>query len=146
MGELDIQGLLTEEEAVSPVIGIILMVAITVILASIVGVFAFDVFGQNSEEAPGIIFEYDYDDGANELTIRHQNGDVVKGSSLTFKEVGGSSPGDATPSTWGGSEVQAGDTEAVGNVNSDAEVLIVWEQQQQGEDTAVIGTWEGPDA
>lgn len=145
MGELDIRGLLTDDEAVSPVIGIILMVAITVILASIVGVFAFDLFEEDTKEAPGIVFEYDYD-GTDTLTIRHQSGDVVEGSALRFKEIGGSSPGDVTPDSWGASEVGAGDTETLQNVAPDAKVLIVWNQQQGGEDTAVIGTWEGPDA
>lgn len=122
------------------------MVAITVILASIVGLFAFDVFGENSEEAPGIVFQYDYDDTNSELTVRHQSGAVVEGTALEFKEQGVASP-DPNPSDWASAtEVQAGDSITIQNINSDAEVLIVWNQQQQGEDTAVIGTWEGPDA
>ena len=146
MRGLDIWGLLTDEEAVSPVIGIILMVAITVILASLIGVFAFDVFGQDSEEAPAVIFEYNYDGDNDELTIRHQSGTVVSGSAIEFKEQnGGATP--LTKTDWSGeTEVQAGESITIGGVNSDATVLIVWNQQQQGEDTAVIGTWEGPDA
>jgi flagellin-like protein len=149
MGELDIRGLLTEEEAVSPVIGIVLMVAITVILASIVGVFAFDVFGQNSQETPSVIFEYDYD-GTDDLTIRHRSGAVIKGAAIEFKKRSGTPLTDWSSNT----EVQAGDSIELGPSSSPSTaaidpgdtVLIVWNQQEQGEDTAVIGTWEGPDA
>ena len=150
MGGMQLRGLLTEDRAVSPVIGVILMVAITVILASIVGVFAFDVFGENSQEAPGIIFQYDYAGSSGgspaPLTVRHQSGDVVQGAALKFKEQNGGGT-TISPTDWGAaSEVRAGSTVTINNVDPGATVLIVWNQQQQGEDTAVIGTCEGPDA
>jgi flagellin-like protein len=155
MGGLNVRGLLTDEGAVSPVIGIILMVAITVILASLVGVFAVGTFGENSQDAPQIVFQYDYDEANDELTIRHQSGDVVDGATLTFQKQDGTDLGDWSAAT----EVRAGSTATFGPGSSaspssvdsepikpDDTVLIVWNQQEQGEDTAVIGTWEGPDA
>jgi FlaG/FlaF family flagellin (archaellin) len=155
MGGPNIGGLLSDEGAVSPVIGIVLMVAITVILASLVGVFAVGTFGDNSQEAPQIVFQYDYDGTNDELTIRHRSGDVVDGATLTFRKQSGTDLGD-----WSGAgEVRAGSTATLGPggsaspssvtsgaIDSGDTVLIVWNQQREGEDTAVIGTWEGPDA
>ncbi|MFC7136645.1 type IV pilin [Halobaculum litoreum] len=45
---MNVHELFTEERAVSPVIGVILMVAITVILAAVVGSFVFGIGGRSS--------------------------------------------------------------------------------------------------
>jgi len=61
--------------AVSPVIGVILMVAITVILAAVIGVFVLG-FGESvSESPPQAQFSIDYSDG--NATITHEGGDSV---------------------------------------------------------------------
>ena len=61
--------------AVSPVIGVILMVAITVILAAVIGVFVLG-FGEGiSESPPQAQFSIDYNDG--NATITHEGGDSV---------------------------------------------------------------------
>ena len=52
-----------EERAVSPVIGVILMVAITVILAAVIAAFVLDLGGSIGEEAQaGVNIEIDGDD------------------------------------------------------------------------------------
>jgi len=56
-----------DEKAVSPVIGVILMVAITVILAAVIGAFVLDL-GSNQSQSPtaGVTIE---DDGSSTITI-----------------------------------------------------------------------------
>jgi len=59
----------SRDKAVSPVIGVILMVAITVILAAVIGTFVLGL-GENVEETAqaGVAFEY-YDQSANTVRL-----------------------------------------------------------------------------
>ena len=79
------------EDAVSPVIGVILMVAITVILAAVIGAF---VFGMDTPEVTPVanIVITSADVSANTITVEHRGGDsllmedvkiVTKGGGLT---------------------------------------------------------------
>ncbi len=64
------------EDAVSPVIGVILMVAITVILAAVIAAF---VFGMGPpEQAPQASIRLsDVDVSASNITLQHQGGDPI---------------------------------------------------------------------
>ncbi len=76
---------LKEEDAVSPVIGVILMVAITVILAAVIAAF---VFGMGPpEQAPqAAIRAAAYNDGThNVVKLEHQGGDAVIMTSANTK-------------------------------------------------------------
>jgi len=70
------------DRGVSPVIGVILMVAITVILAAVIGAFVLGLGDQVSNNAPQASFEFDFDDDRN-ATITHGGGDDIDGSTLT---------------------------------------------------------------
>jgi len=97
-----------KDEAVSPVIGVILMVAITVILAAVIGSFVFGFSGKLTEAPPQFHARLDKaDDSEEALYITHTGGDVVdlkdiqivvrtKGTSITFD-----------PASSGGSYVDA---------------------------------------
>lgn len=132
------------DRAVSPVIGVILMVAIVVILAAVVGTFALSTFDAESTPTPAVVFTYEYDETANELTVRKESGDTFESANVEFKQADGDGTTDPTPD-WP-AEVDAGDAEAVGTVESDDTVRIVWIEPRQNGKTATIGTWEGPDA
>ena len=63
------------DRAVSPVIGVILMVAITVILAAVIGTFVLDL-GQNAgQSAPQASLDVELDDSTDQVTIEHTGGD-----------------------------------------------------------------------
>ncbi len=69
------------EEAVSPVIGVIMMVAITVILAAVVGAFAFGLGGNSDSKAPTVaILAGNYPDtiGVPDIRIQHKGGDTLR--------------------------------------------------------------------
>ena len=77
-----------EERAVSPVIGVILMVAITVILAAVIGAFVLglgDDLGNNA--GPQAQLSFDYDTEADELTITHNGGDLLENAALVGSGV-----------------------------------------------------------
>jgi len=86
--------LFIDEDAVSPVIGVILMVAITVILAAVIGAFVLDL-GGSEESAPQASWEYDYqdnDDGWGDpndaITVHHRGGDEISRDTVTFAVEG----------------------------------------------------------
>ena len=72
---MDLKKLFTEKRAVSPVIGVILMVAITVILAAVIGAFVLGIGGE-TQETPQASITLD-NTSATEVEIRHRGGDTL---------------------------------------------------------------------
>lgn len=73
---MQIKNLLTEDRAVSPVIGVILMVAITVILAAVIGTFVLGL-GSNVNSTPQaqIAFDYTVEPGTgHHIEVTHEGG------------------------------------------------------------------------
>jgi flagellin-like protein len=70
-----VRELLRDDEAVSPVIGVIPMVAITVILAAVIGTFVLGLGDEVKEDAPSVRFSFDYTEDAggthDELVLTH---------------------------------------------------------------------------
>ena len=150
---MEIKQLFTDDDAVSPVIGVILMVAITVILAAVIATFVLGLGDQVSNTAPQASFGFDWDGEtggpAADLTITHDGGDSIPANRLYVR--GSSDGGAATGDNWGdygspsgNSEVTAGNRATI-SVGPAAEIDIVW-QSQNNQDSATLGTWEGPDA
>ena len=81
------QSLSQDDEAVSPVIGVILMVAITVILAAVIGAFVLDI-GSNQQENVNAGVSVDKDSSSGEITIRVQ--DLGNADYITVRNYGGS--------------------------------------------------------
>jgi len=119
---MDFKNLIDDEKAVSPVIGVILMVAITVILAAVIGTFVLGLGDQVQSTTPQASFGFDTTnvgdgDGTNdEVTVVHESGDTIDQSSLevtlggTSVYDGGDTPSDYTVSGWDDGSVSAGST------------------------------------
>ena len=80
---MDLKELFTEDRGVSPVIGVILMVAITVILAAVIGAFVLGLGDQASNTAPQASFNFDFDDP--NVTVTHSGGDDIENNTLTLQ-------------------------------------------------------------
>ncbi len=145
-------GFRTDESGVSPVIGIVLMVAITVLLAATVAafVFGFDDKAQ-SADSPTVALGFDYDAGGgshDSLTIHHQSGNAVALDNLYVQISDAKCAGSGTPPNGRynvadeyslSGELKAGmtltvdESEPVGSCSasrldlSDATVAVVWE-------------------
>ena len=141
-----------DERAVSPVIGVILMVAITVILAAVIGAFVIGI-GDDQETVPTASFDF-ADDGEDTLTITHSSGDAISENNLAIVLNGDSEDNDDW--TWAdNSDVTAGNTvdvyEGSGGTDdiahesediSDSDnIQIVWESDS-GEDSSVLQSYE----
>ncbi|SIS12608.1 type IV pilin [Natronorubrum thiooxidans] len=72
-----------DERAVSPVIGVILMVAITVILAAVIAAFVLDI-GDLDDSAPNAQFEWESNEANDEVTVAHQSGDDINVDDLSM--------------------------------------------------------------
>ena len=127
---MDLKKLFTEERAVSPVIGVILMVAITVILAAVIGAFVLGLGGE-TQESPQVSLSFSENPAGN-LTVEHRGGDAVDHDDI---EVRGSGEDADWPETSG--QFRAGESVSF-DVNSGA-VRIVW---TGGSDDAVLGSFE----
>jgi flagellin-like protein len=124
--------LLTEDRAVSPVIGVILMVAITVILAAVIGTFVLGLGDQVSESAPQASFSFDFEadgdfDGgtgasADYVNVTHEGGETLEASNIG---VEGDDGGLTDSSAFSGT-ISAGDTGVYTGVNSGETIRVVW--------------------
>jgi flagellin-like protein len=160
-----IKKLLNDDNAVSPVIGVILMVAITVILAAVIATFVLGLGEQISETSPNASFTFDYEDvgGAptqdswgsgpsaasgslsGNLTITHAGGPNINaeqlsiaGSSRDFSSAGGTSWADTSnsPSYSQGDKISAGDSVIVA-VGSGDTISITWENEEGSESSTL---------
>jgi flagellin-like protein len=146
--------LLDDDNAVSPVIGVILMVAITVILAAVIASFVLGL-GPSGDTQPTASFGFDYNSGDSELTITHENGDQVLAKDLYIRGDFGNSndkwknfDGDASGNIDSQSAVSSGDRVIIGDgseseVPSSYDVSVVWEGD---EGSATLSEDTGPDA
>lgn len=151
------------DDAVSPVIGVILMVAITVILAAVIGTFVLGLGDQVQDNQPRANFQFEYDflDTGNQnqqITITHTGGDDVQLSTVSIV-VGGetlyedssvvSDPdGDSDldlleQDSWT-DPISAGDSVRIQEnlnddfINKDEDVRVVW-NSPSGDASATIG-------
>ncbi|ELZ82516.1 hypothetical protein C453_15563 [Haloferax elongans ATCC BAA-1513] len=131
---MKLKNLFTEDRAVSPVIGVILMVAITVILAAVIGTFVLGLGDQVQETAPQASFAFDYN-GAGNLTITHESGEQIAANQVTVTGPINSDGGNWT--SFGGSDpISAGGSVVVnssaGTFSDGDTVRIVWSSESGG--------------
>jgi len=90
--------LFDDDRAVSPVIGVILMVAITVILAAVIGTFVLGLGDQVQQTTPRASIGFDAgtlsaNDGTTDdidyVNITHESGDTIEASNLQIALTGG---------------------------------------------------------
>lgn len=142
------------EDAVSPVIGVILLVAIVAVLAGVIGGVLLGLGDSLGTTTPRASFTFDYDtDGttgtdiaaggdSGTLTIVHAGGDNVPAAGVEVVADPGSTA-DSDDLAWSGS-VSAGDSASV-LVDADATVRLSYVAADGGQ-SATLATWDGPEA
>jgi FlaG/FlaF family flagellin (archaellin) len=145
------------EQAVSPVIGVVLMIGIAVILASVIGAFALSFADSGGSSAPQISLESDYNEtNDNVVTLTVQAGDSFDAENVKFEgDLTSQSGADvesagedwtATGSDFNdGDSVSAGDSIEVGVTGPEYTVELVWQGDDGGE-SSIIRTLEGPES
>jgi flagellin-like protein len=163
---MQIRNLIHDTDAVSPVIGVILMVAVTVILAAVIGTFVLGVGDTASSRTPQAQFTADYTSADGELSFTHDSGETIDAARLTIRTDGQSFCADegnkssscsntatseefTQPSGWNPDEIGSGDQITIYASGSDdfdkSNVRLVWEDEE-GKNTATLKKWDGPSA
>ena len=132
---MHLKNLFDDDRAVSPVIGVILMVAITVILAAVIGTFVLGLGDQVQNTTPRTSFGFDTAEQTTQVTITHESGDTVAANDLTITSQStewNTSVQDTAQTTsmgWGnatdtmGDDVTAGSSVTIRGVNSSNEAV-----------------------
>ncbi len=156
---MSIPRLAADDTAVTPVIAIILMIAIAVVLAAVVGGFSLGLADDVDDNPPQTSFTFEYSDtDPDTLEIRHAAGSEAGGTQLTVNIRDATGDDDGTYN-WradlgGGTDVGAGDsiTISASNVGGDgdlnlngATVKIFW-RSANGDSAHRLATWTGPAA
>ncbi len=128
-----LKAVLDDDRGVSPVIGVILMVAITVILAAVIGTFVLGL-GDSLDQAPQAQLDAEVADGDDdtdtEVVINHNGGDTIDFADIRVEFSG-------TADTIGGSgELSVGGSEVVvdmdsGDVSADGETVTLVHEPSQ---------------
>ncbi|WP_262176546.1 type IV pilin N-terminal domain-containing protein [Haloarcula laminariae] len=128
---MDIKQLLNDDDAVSPVIGVILMVAITVILAAVIASFVLGLGDQAGDAAPQVSVDCNFPSSSDNNMI-HDGGDNLEESNLNLNNNGSTNLNSA-PS---GSTFRSGDTIAEGG-GIDEGTQLIWENPNS-DSTSII--------
>lgn len=132
---MQLSTLFGSKRAVSPVIGVILMVAITVILAAVIGAFVLGFGGQLSNTAPQASFEFSYSDtnGATNVTIVHGGGETLIASQI---EISGLADPNALESR---EQFRTGQTIVDNKQTAEDRIRVIWNNPSGGSSN-VIGS------
>jgi flagellin-like protein len=144
-----------DDRAVSPVIGVILMVAITVILAAVIGTFVLGLGDQVQQTSPNAQWDWSYD--GTDLEITHEGGDTVDATTLSFSGNGlasgpyediyddGTTDLNSVDNAFQNEQVSAGDSATLVaadiSANSNEEVRLVWTAEGGGQ-SSTLTTYE----
>jgi len=129
------------ERGVMPVIAVVLMIAVTVILAAVVAGFALGI-GGGAGATPQATFDFDYDATAGNVTVTHEGGDSLDETRVTVLVDG--TP-DAPSTDWGAAEISTGDsyvTGVSGGLAGGEEIRVRWEDEDGR--TATLAVFEVP--
>ncbi|MDS0295387.1 type IV pilin N-terminal domain-containing protein [Halogeometricum luteum] len=165
---MKLKQLLADDDAVSPVIGVILMVAITVILAAVIGTFVLNLGGSVSQTTPQASFGFDFADDVGDsstydnVTITHETGATIDAARLNvtgptdfgFADADGNyAGGDNSSISFAdmghGDSVSAGESVTISKQGTDDDfngetIRVVW-SAESGENSATLSEWTAPD-
>jgi flagellin-like protein len=134
---MEIKKLFADDDAVSPVIGVILMVAITVILAAVIGAFVLG-FGGGGPSAPSVSWD-STDDGSSTVTFEHTGGDTIDEPTNVLAINGANTTGSISVST-GSAPLETGDAVSIGTSSAPTGTYtLVWESPD-GDSTQELAT------
>lgn len=134
--------LIKDKKAVSPVIGVILMVAITVILAAVIGTFVLGL-GDNVDSTPQASWDFEISEDDNELTITHTGGDSIGKARLSVSGVSSDlgTTGSGTSKDFS-DPVTAGDSATVDITGESGSTVQLVYTAEDGDDSNILATYD----
>jgi flagellin-like protein len=140
---MQVRQLFTDDSAVSPVIGVILMVAITVILAAVIGSFVLNLGGSLQNTSPQATIDFNYNESANpvngtgNVTLVHASGDQLENSSIRVTTSDSTSSFSGANYSDENSPYTAGDQIAKGPYDAGETVRLVWQDPEGGSSSTI---------
>ncbi|QLC33082.1 type IV pilin N-terminal domain-containing protein [Halarchaeum sp. CBA1220] len=121
----------TDDRGVSPVIGVILMVAITVILAAVIGTFVLGLGSQVGNNAPQASFDWENQSPNTVEATLQSSGSAISNSSLSASTSTSNRKVNITSGP--GSDISAGDTLNITNwdTSTDPDSATMWSDGQK---------------
>lgn len=141
---------ITEQSAVSSTIGVVLMVAVTVVLAAAVGGFALGLAEESAKETPSASFDVAWaeDGGDRTVDVTMLGGDTLQSKFVTVELAGAvvwnsGQEDDAGGlvyyggKTWEEKQIASGDTlglkEDTTSINAGDTVRVIWNNNQKSQ-------------
>ncbi|EMA39492.1 type IV pilin [Halobiforma nitratireducens] len=146
------RSLRSDDLGVSPIVGVVLLLAITVVLAGAVHVFAFGIVDSSMplETQPKAAFTFDSADCKGDgIEIGHVAGDSIPADELYVtvdnRDLSGSwaAPKGYSTSNVADGSVSAGDVATVCADDLDGETVRVRWQSDSGDRSAILAEWAG---
>jgi len=148
--------MLQDEGAVSPVIGVILMVAVTVVLGAVIGAFVFGIGDKLGSPVPNAQLDFDYTSENNLLIISHDGGETITPENTGELAVSGdytlftSAVSGDDQISWNGAVFDSpsmGDRKAVvdGSIQSGTEIVRMQFDDPDANNDVVDLTWKSVD-
>ncbi len=157
--------MVAREDAVSPVIGVILMVAVTVVLAAVIGAFVFGIGDSLGDPAPNTQIDFTYDDDTSNIEVVHAGGDSITEQNTGELLLTGDVPEEDADGAWGDKFEQDADddytaspTDSVGSgdvifdstdgaetdgvIENDDEFELQWSSSDGGQ-SSTLGSYDG---
>jgi len=116
-----IKAILDDDRGVSPVIGVILMVAITVILAAVIGTFVLGL-GDSLQQAPQAQLSVDSGNSSS-FNVSHDGGDSIAAGDLQVFVNDSSDDFTAVTSFGSGDEFSVGSSATIGSEDGELEAF-----------------------
>ena len=139
-----------DERGVSPVIGVILMVAITVILAAVIGTFVLGL-GEDVNSTPQATWDFEVDNDNNNVNITHEGGDTIDRSRLSVSSSGSIDATDLSDedtddvvNAFPDEQVSSGDSVTINAEDESGETIQVVYTAEGGGNSNVIATYDIP--
>lgn len=123
----------TDDRGVSPVVGVALLIAVTVILAAVIGAV---VLGLTTSEAEAPQASLNFENSTSSVTISHEGGEALNGENVEIR-------GNFTFNFGDGDELAAGESLEKTSISPSEgdEVNVVW-VDPNSDDEVVIGSYE----
>ena len=146
--------LFDDDRAVSPVIGVILMVAITVILAAVIGSFVLGLGNSVQQTAPNANFDFDFEEVPTDtdtynVTATHEGGDTLTSQNTQTLNLTAPSGTNSTTSFpfSAGSQLTLTNESGTGTVDQAVAagdtVRVIW-TSQNGESSQSLASEDAP--
>ncbi len=124
----------SDDRAVSPVVGTALLIGITVILASVIGSVVLGI-GVGPAQTPQVTLSFEVPDGSDEIVLRHEGGPPLNSDEIVVVDQDGNElAGLDKDLTTGGQQTIVDDSSDVERIS------VVW-QDPDGDTESVLATF-----